>query len=159
MSGPPAGSLAFRRVTGRLTGKPPARPRPAAEVACRPEAPRPGREVANLNLKLLCALAACARLAPWQAGAGMDLPPQTVIFTDLLSAKAAAEKTWISDSDRMRHISYSLYFVRSWGSSVNDGTTQTARDPPLKGGRFAPICEELHRTGIGGHQFETRLYE
>ncbi len=26
------------------------------------------------------------------------------------------------------------------GSSFNDGTTQTVSDPPLEGGRFAPIC-------------------
>jgi hypothetical protein len=31
-----------------------------------------------------------------------------------------------------------------WGSSFSDGTTQTVRDPPWKGGRFAPInCRAL----------------
>ena len=29
--------------------------------------------------------------------------------------------------------------VKAWGSSFNDGTTQTALDPPGGGGRFAPI--------------------
>ena len=28
--------------------------------------------------------------------------------------------------------------VLFWGSNFNDGTTQTARDPLLKGSRFAP---------------------
>ncbi len=40
-----------------------------------------------------------------QNGVGLDLPPPIVIFTDSLSAKAVAEKLWISD--RMRHIKYS----------------------------------------------------
>jgi hypothetical protein len=29
------------------------------------------------------------------------------------------------------------------GSSFNDGTTQTVRDAPLKGGRFAPIDNDI----------------
>ena len=43
----------------------------------------------------------------------MDLPPPIVTFTDSLSAKAAAEKLWISD--RMRHSKYySMLFIRSY---------------------------------------------
>jgi hypothetical protein len=47
-----------------------------------------------------------------QEGVGLDLPPQIVIFTDSLSAKAVAEKQWISD--RMRHIKYSMFFIKSY---------------------------------------------
>ena len=50
-----------------------------------------------------------------QEGVGLDLPPQTVIFTDSLSAKAVAEKAWISD--RMRHIRYSMFFIKSYIAS------------------------------------------
>ncbi len=44
-----------------------------------------------------------------QEGMCLDLPPPIVIFTDSLSAKAVAEKLWISD--RMRHIQYSMFFI------------------------------------------------
>jgi hypothetical protein len=50
-----------------------------------------------------------------QEGIGLDLPPPIVIFTDSLSAKAVAEKLWISD--RMRHIKYSMYFIKSYIAS------------------------------------------
>ncbi len=52
-----------------------------------------------------------------QHGVGLDLPPPIVIFTDSLSAKAVAEKLWISD--RMRHINlkYSMFFIRSYIAS------------------------------------------
>jgi len=50
-----------------------------------------------------------------QEGIGLDLPPPMIIFTDSLSAKAVAEKQWISD--RMRHIKYSMFFVKSYISS------------------------------------------
>jgi len=50
-----------------------------------------------------------------QEGVGLDLPPQTIIFTDSLSAKAVAEKAWISD--RMRHIRYSMFFIMSYIAS------------------------------------------
>jgi hypothetical protein len=50
-----------------------------------------------------------------QHGVGLDLPPPIVIFTDSLSAKAVAEKLWISD--RMRHIIYSMFFIKSYIAS------------------------------------------
>jgi hypothetical protein len=50
-----------------------------------------------------------------QHGVGLDLPPPIVIFTDSLSAKAVAEKLWISD--RMRHIKYSMFFIKSYIAS------------------------------------------
>ena len=50
-----------------------------------------------------------------QEGVGLDLPPPIVIFTDSLSAKAVAEKLWISD--RMRHIKYSMFFIKSYIAS------------------------------------------
>jgi hypothetical protein len=50
-----------------------------------------------------------------QEGMALDLPPQTIIFTDSLSAKAVAEKAWISD--RMRHIRYSMFFIKSYIAS------------------------------------------
>jgi hypothetical protein len=50
-----------------------------------------------------------------QEGVGLDLPPPIVIFTGSLSAKAVAEKLWISD--RMRHIKYSMFFIKSYISS------------------------------------------
>ena len=50
-----------------------------------------------------------------QEGLGLDLPPPIVIFTDSLSAKAVAEKLWISD--RMRHIKYSMFFIKSYIAS------------------------------------------
>ena len=50
-----------------------------------------------------------------QEGVGMDLPPQIVIFTDSLSAKAVAERAWISD--RMRHIRYSMFVIKSYIAS------------------------------------------
>ena len=58
-----------------------------------------------------------------QEGVGLqvDLPPQTIIYTDSLSAKAVAEKKWVSD--RMRHIRYSLYFVKSY---IASGDTKLA---------------------------------
>ena len=54
-----------------------------------------------------------------QEGVGIDLPPQMVIFADSLqvSAKAVAERAcqWISD--RMRHIRYSMLFIKSYIAS------------------------------------------
>ena len=50
-----------------------------------------------------------------QEGIGLDLPPQPVIFTDSMAGKAVAEKKWVSD--RMRHIRYSLNFIKSYIAS------------------------------------------
>jgi hypothetical protein len=53
-----------------------------------------------------------------QEGIGLDLPPQPVIFTDSMAGKAVAEKKWVSD--RMRHIRYSLSFIKSYIASSGD---------------------------------------
>jgi hypothetical protein len=37
------------------------------------------------------------------------------MFTDSMAGKAVAEKRWVSD--RMRHIRYSLYFIKSYIAS------------------------------------------
>jgi len=50
-----------------------------------------------------------------QEGIGLELPPQSVIFTDSMAGKAVAEKKWVSD--RMRHIRYSLNFIKSYIAS------------------------------------------
>jgi len=47
-----------------------------------------------------------------QEGVALDLPPQTVIFTDSMAGKTVAEKLWTSD--RMRHIKHSVFFIRSY---------------------------------------------
>ncbi len=50
-----------------------------------------------------------------QEGIGLDLPPQPAIFPDSMAGKAVAEKKWVSD--RMRHIRYSLSFIKSYIAS------------------------------------------
>ena len=81
-----------------------------------------------------------------QEGIGLDLPPQTIIFTDSLSTKAAAKKKWVSD--RMRHTRYSLYFVRSRlgameHSSVSRLLSLVTTDGTHRGpGRGAPTQAE-----------------
>ena len=47
-------------------------------------------------------------------GVGLDGPPRTLIFTDSLSAKAVAEKAWISDRMTRRHIRYSMFLIKSY---------------------------------------------
>jgi hypothetical protein len=56
-----------------------------------------------------------------QGGLGLDLPPQSVIFT--VTDSLSAQKMWVSD--RMRHIRYSLlvlYFrvIKSAGESYTN---------------------------------------
>ena len=48
-----------------------------------------------------------------QGGLGLDLPPQSAIFT--VTGSLSAQKMWVSD--RMRHVRYS-YFIKSAGESL-----------------------------------------
>ncbi len=90
-----------------------------------------------------------------QAGVALDLPPPIVIFTGSMAGKAAAEKLWVSD--RMRHIRYSLYCIKShigevvktytsltgkhfYGSNNPNSTLSTSKSLGLQvaGSRLAP---------------------
>jgi hypothetical protein len=73
-----------------------------------------------------------------QAGVALDLPPPIVIFTDSMAGKAVAEKLWVSD--RMRHIRYSLYFIKSYIASG---------DIKLAFIRGADLCADIMTKAFG----------
>jgi hypothetical protein len=73
-----------------------------------------------------------------QAGVALDLPPPIVMFTDSMAGKAVAEKLWVSD--RMRHIRYSLYFIKSYIASG---------DIKLAFIRGADLCADIMTKAFG----------
>ena len=75
-----------------------------------------------------------------QEGIGLDLPPQNVIYTDSMAGKAVAEKKWVSD--RMRHIRYSLSFIKSY---IASGDLKLAY---MKG---ADLCADVLTKPFGAH--------
>ncbi len=75
-----------------------------------------------------------------QEGIGLDLPPQNVIYTDSMAGKAVAEKKWVSD--RMRHIRYSLNFIKSYIAS---------EDLKLAYMKGADLCADVLTKPFGAH--------